>query len=166
MSRRRHGFEPLMLIAVLLGCGGKLEPIGEGTGGGPAVATLIGPVDTQAYCNTVGTIEIEVRARRIGCDPDSTGPCTVPSDPPPIVGDKISCPSTDDQTRLGVDIDEPGVYQVEAVGRSTTGDEQVDCFAPVGTPMGGSPDVEVRGADIEGSAQIELQPGPGPCPEP
>ena len=156
----------LLATLVLASCSNEVAPDGGTGGGGEPAASLLGDVPVEDYCNTAGIFEFEIRARRVGCDPDQAGPCTLPSDPPIIRGDLASCPTSDVTRRMGVDVTEPGVYQVESVARGTIGEESVDCFAPVGTPMGGSPDVEVRAADIEAFAQIQLQWGPGPCPEP
>lgn len=121
-------------------------------------ATLLAQVDVREFCDQVGIVEVVLLAERVGCPPGD--PCELE---PPLVfeGTRYTCPATDDQALLGVDVNEPGVYLVEAQAVFTADGEASECFALADA----DPEILVTRADVEQGAQIMLEDTGVPCPE-
>jgi hypothetical protein len=128
-------------------------------GGEEPRAVLVGAIDTNAYCDMVGVIEVDLRATLVGCV--DAGPCMLPDEPPRVVGDRYTCPATHSSALLGVEVDADGRYTVEAVAILTTQEEQgQQCYAAPGE----APPVLVTVADVDAGAHIMLEPTGSPCP--
>jgi hypothetical protein len=152
---------PLLLCACLDGPS-LLEDGGVDTGpSGDPHATLLGALDAQAACNLTGLVEVVLRATLVGCDPPPPAPCTLPVDPPPVEGDRMTCPSAESNVVLGVEVQRSGRWRVEAAYRYTSGPDALVCYAPDGAD---EPVAVVTGADVDGFAEIEVVSLGGPCP--
>lgn len=77
-------------------------------------AVLLGAVP-NTVCDDPAVVSVELQAVKVGCEDPLPAPCTVPSNPEPVVGDRVSCPITDNSVTLGVRVELAAVYQVEAV---------------------------------------------------
>jgi hypothetical protein len=153
-------------ILVLFGCldGPSLLEDGgvEDTGpSGPPHATLLGSVEAATVCNLTGIVEVVLRATLVGCDPPPPAPCTLPVDPMPIEGDRMTCPSAETTALLGVEVPRSGQWRVEAVYHYATGSDSLVCYAPPGAT---APFAIVTTADIDAFAEIEVVSQGGPCP--
>ena len=136
------------------GCGElEREPTGEE---GAAVATFLVELDASESCNEVGLIELQVRARRVGCG-DVQG-CE--QRPVEVLGTRVTCPSTASETLMGVDVEAPGIYQVDILARFTTGEEEPRCLR---TPDGDA-ELAVTRQALQDSAEFVLEPTDEPCP--
>lgn len=132
---------PLLLV----GCG-DIQGEGDGdTGGGP-LASLLAEIDTNHFCDMVGVVDVVLRA--------------TPASGSPIEGTVFSCPAVDPTALLGVDLGEPGAYQLAAVASFTTGEEAPECF----TAEDGSDTFTVTDAQIDGADQIIIESDHAPCP--
>jgi hypothetical protein len=130
-----------------------------------AGATLLGTFDPNLFCDMVGVVTIEVVATRVGCVPGPPAPCTLPAEPEPIAGDRISCPVTDPSIALGVDLTEPGRYRLEGVGELTTGEQVRRCFSTEDEGGGeGEAEVELDQAAIDAGEQVAMRLTAGSCP--
>jgi len=129
------------------------------TGPGEPRATLLVRVPTTD-CDVVGAVSVQVRARRIGCEQPT--PCTVPANPPDILGDLATCPITEPERLLGVEIDEPGRYYVDTIIDRTPDEPQYECH---GSAMM-NPEVLVTSVDLEVRVERELVALGMPCPDP
>lgn len=139
------------------GCGEAGEEEAD-TDGGREGALLLGEVDAEGACNTAGVIESRIRAFRVGCEQGPPAPCTLPSEPEAIEGDRSSCPTSDQEVLLGVDITQPGRYRVEEVWIDPVVDERVFCFAE-----DGQTEILVTTQDVEEGRSRVLTRTSGPC---
>lgn len=120
-------------------------------------ATLLGRVDVVRFCDRVGVVEVVFRAERIDCPPgDACDPVVSIA----FEGTRYTCPATEAEALMGVEVNEPGIYLVEAVAVFTADGEASECFGRVASP----PAVSVTGAAIEQSAQIMLRGTGEACP--
>jgi hypothetical protein len=155
---------PLLSWAILLGagCPGAVESDeAEGTGAGTADAvTFLGTFDPNLFCDRPEVVAIELQATRVGCVPGPPSPCTLPATPEPISGDRLSCPVTDPQVTLGVEVSTPGGYAVAAVGLHTAAGTTERCLVqPDGRAV-----TEIDAAQIEAGVLISLTPSDAACP--
>ena len=160
----------VMAACLGLGCDG-VEPAdteggGSSSGGGgptptatPGTALLLVEIDPEPACGTVGVTQVQLVARRVGCESPPPAPCTVPVNPPAIGGDTFTCPNTDPSTLLGVELEQGGRYQVQTVIEFTTGETEVQCNA-----LGGDPEIVVSAEDVEAGIVLALDDAAVPCP--
>lgn len=160
MLRRRRIALAHGLLLALSACEGAVGSTEGGTAGDDRLGTvLLADVSVTTLCDRAGAVEIQLRARRIGCEQPT--PCTVPVDPPEIPGDRATCPSAEPSTLMGVAVQQSGRYYVDTVVRFATGDPDTACFAE-----DANVEVLVTSADIEAGADRILEATGGPCPEP
>lgn len=167
LSRGRVVVSAALVVALAPGCSEPRSDDGADSGGssegagGPSQVILLVEVPNST-CDAVGVVEIEARARRVGCESPPPAPCTLPAIPVDILGDKATCPISDPNVRLGVTIDDPGRYLVDTVARRDGDDPITSCFAA--TPM--ATEVLVTTVDLEIRAEKSLMPLGVACPEP
>jgi len=101
---------------------------GSSTGDDEPHVTLLAKV-SNTVCDEVGVVGVQVQAVQVGCENPPPAPCTMPSDPPPELGDMVSCPITDSTVTLGVRIDFAAEYQVSVVADRTPDDPSAECYA-------------------------------------
>ncbi len=152
-----------LVIAGLWACADPASDDAAETGnpGVAGTATLLGTLDPNGFCDMPQVVTIQATATRIGCAPGPPAPCTLPAEPETIEGDVRSCPVTDPEIVLGVDLTSPGRYHFEAVGAQTAGGQTRRCFA-----VDGNVEIEVTGADLDAAAQIFATLDDDPCPAP
>lgn len=127
--------------------------------GVPGTVTLLGTLDPNAFCDMPQVVSIQVQATRIGCVSGPPAPCTLPADPQPVAGDTRSCPVTDPEIVLGVDVTAAGRYHFEALGPGTAGGQTRRCLA-----VDGDLEIVVADADLEAAASIFATATDAPCP--
>lgn len=161
-----HGTGRWALLAGWLSIAGPAcaDDGGDGSGetaspGVPGTASLLGTLDPNLFCDMPSVVTVQVFATRVGCDPESTAPCTLPADPEPVAGDMRACPITDPEIVLGVDVTSAGRYQLEAVGAQTAGGQTARCFA-----VDANVQLDVLEADLQAAAQIYATLTDSPCP--
>ena len=125
----------------------------------PGTVLLLVAVNPEPFCNTVGVTQVQLVARRVGCESAPPAPCTLPVDPPSIEGDVFTCPNTDPSTLLGVEVGQGGRYEVQTVTEFTTGETEVRCNA-----QGGDPEIVVPASAVETGAVTMLDDADVPCP--
>jgi hypothetical protein len=154
---------PTFVLAACTGGPSLLEDGGvESTGpSGDPHATLLATIDGAAACELTGVVEVVLRATIVGCDPPPPAPCTLPVDPIPIEGDRMTCPSSETQVLLGVEVPRTGEWRVEAAYRYVTEPDSFVCYAPPGAT---EPVAVVTMADLDAFAEIEVVSQGGPCP--
>ncbi|MBL8944150.1 MAG: hypothetical protein JNK45_13420 [Myxococcales bacterium] len=130
------------------------------TGDDTPHTTLLATVP-NTLCDAVGVVGVQIQAVQVGCEHPPPAPCTMPSDPPPIDGDTISCPITDPTVTLGVRIEAAAEYQVEVVLDRAPDAETRECFAE--SVMQTS--VLVTSVDLDVGAEKMLIGTGAPCPE-
>ena len=154
-----------LFVLLAAGCDG-LEP--ESTeadtdatpgGGNPGSVLLLAAVGTEGPCNTVGVTQVQLVARRVGCEAAPPAPCTLPADPPTIEGDAFSCPATDPSRLLGVEVVDAGRYEVQSVIEFTDGVREARCHVE-----GGDPEVLVTSEEVESGTVRMLDDGEQACP--
>jgi hypothetical protein len=130
------------------------------TGDASPHALLLAAVP-NTVCDDPKVVSAELRAVKVGCEDPPPAPCTVPSVPVPIVGDRKSCPITDATVTLGVRIEVAAEYEVEAVLERAPDAPDGLCF--------GDPDLEtsvvVTSEDIAARAQKMLEGTGRACPD-
>jgi hypothetical protein len=147
------------LVGSIGACDG-VAPASDATAGTEAPGlVLVAQVELGRSCDLVGAVEVQIRARRIGCERPT--PCTVPAEPPEILGDRATCPSAEAERWMGVRIDRSGRYLVDAVVHFATGDPVFACLEEAGQV-----DVLVTSDDLDGGGDRILEVGEMPCPEP
>jgi hypothetical protein len=122
--------------------------------------TLLATVP-NSVCDAVGVVGVQIQAVQVGCEHPPPAPCTMPSDPPPIEGDTISCPITDPTVTLGVRIEAAAEYQVEVISDRAPEAATRECFAE--SVMQTS--VLVTSVDLDVGAEKTLIGAGAPCPE-
>ena len=149
----------VVAVSLLLACAG-IEPLGgEESGGGGHRAVIVGPIDTNAYCNVVGVVEVAMRAMQVGCEADPPAECVLIDGT--IAGDRFTCPATDPSALLGVEVPAGGRYAVEAVPILTTQEElEADCYALAGS----GPPILVTTEEVDAGAHIMVEATGSPCP--
>lgn len=120
-------------------------------------AVLLAPV-SDTVCETL-VVGVQVQALQVGCEHPPPAPCTMPSDPEPILGDMVSCPLTDDVT-LGVRIELAAEYQVSVVADRSPEDPTTECFAENAMQTS----VRVTSVDLDVQAQKMLVALGSACP--
>lgn len=144
-------------LATTLTVGGGLGCEPEATGPTPG-ALVLGTVDTAEFCDRDEVVSVQISATWLGClaeRPDCDEPTEVVSE-----GDRYSCPATDPQRLLGVELTRPGSYRFEAVATLTTGPPLHHCFVD---PQTDEPTVELPRAAVEDGQTVRL-PHHEPCP--
>jgi hypothetical protein len=150
------------LIGGLLGCANDADSGAEGsssTGAGEPRTTMLVPV-ANSVCDDPKVVAVQARARRIGCEHE---PCTVPADPPYLLGDQASCPITEPELELGVVVDESGEYQIDVLRDRTPEASQSQCYAEStqqSTVLVTSIDLDIR------AVKMDLLALGHPCPDP
>jgi hypothetical protein len=150
-----------LLSVPLHGCPATEEDDGGGsseTGPGEPRTTLIATVPSSA-CDEVGVVSIQIRALRYDCE---FQPCTKPANPQHELGDMATCPITDPERLLGIDVDQSGYYYVDTAADRTPDDPTYECHGT--TVM--QPSVLVTSVDLENRAEYSLVALGNPCPEP
>ena len=157
-----------LAIACALGLGAFVsacDPSDEEDSGGSSETgpdtphvTLLLDVPPSA-CDDAVVVEVQVRARRVGCA--EAGPCTVPANPPEVLGDVATCPITDERL-LAIDIEESGRYLVDTVADRSPDAPAYECYAA----KVGDPDVPITNIDLEAGQDRMLVALGAPCPEP
>ena len=158
---------PCLLACLGLGCDGveTADTDGASTGADeaptaiPGTAILLVDVDPEPACNRVGVTQVQLVARRVGCESPPPAPCTVPVSPPTIEGDRFTCPNTDPSRLMGVEVEQGGRYEVQTVIEFTTGESEVLCNA-----LGGDPEIVVPAEDVEAGSVLTLDDDPVACP--
>jgi hypothetical protein len=149
-------------LALVFGAGCLTTEASDGgsseTGSAGPHATFLVHVPSAA-CDEVGVVSIQVRARRVGCE--QPVPCTVPANPPDILGDTATCPITDPERLLAVEVDESGRYYVDTIADRTPDDPLYECH---GLDM--EAEVLVTSVDLEVGAEKELVALGVECPDP
>ena len=115
---------------------------------------------SNTLCDGVGVVGAQLQAVQVGCESPPPAPCTMPADPPPILGDLLSCPITDPEVTLGVRIERAARYQVEVVADRAPEAPTSECFAE--TTMATS--VLVTGDDLDAHATKMLVGTGTACP--
>lgn len=101
---------------------------GSSTGDTEPHVTLLAEV-SNSVCDDVGVVGVQIQAVQVGCEHPPPAPCTMPSNPPPELGDMVSCPITDNEVTLGVRIDFAAEYQASVVADRTPDDPSAECYA-------------------------------------
>lgn len=114
----------------------------------------------NTVCDEVGVVAVQIEAVQVGCEHPPPAPCTMPSDPPPVLGDMVSCPITDPEVTLGVRIDFAAEYQVSVVLDRTPDAAVSQCYAE--SSMRTS--VLVTSIDLDVHAQKMVTGLGSPCP--
>lgn len=143
-----RGAVAFALAGAIAGCdagGVEPQPQPEGT------ATLRAELDVSDRCNVVGVIEVQLRARWLGCG--DLMDCDPDAGPLQRQGTRVTCPSTEPEVPMAVDVARAGLWRVEAVARQTTGDEEPTCLLG---PDGATP-VVVSVDALDASASIPLE---------
>jgi hypothetical protein len=129
------------------------------TGDDEPHATLLADVP-NTVCDEVGVVGVQIQAVQVGCEHPPPAPCTKPTDPPPQLGDMVSCPITDTNVTLGVEIDFAAEYQVSVVADRTPDDPSAECYAESTSET----TVLVTSEDVDGGAQKLLVGLGSACP--
>lgn len=155
------------MLALLAACSDPVAPEGEtstgvadtSTGEDVPHAVLLAAVP-NTVCDDPTVVSAELQAIKVGCENPLPAPCTNPANPVPVVGDRISCPITDNTVTLGVRVELPAEYQVEAVLERAPDAPDGLCF--------GSDDLEtsvlVTTEDLEAHATKMLETTGQACP--
>jgi hypothetical protein len=141
-------------------CEGEgVQPVADATAGADEqTVTLLADIELTRHCDRVGAVEVQIRARRIGCERPT--PCTIPAEPPEILGDRATCPSAEVRRWMGVQLDRSGRYLVDAVVRFATGDPVMECLTE-----GGEAQLLVTTDELDAGAERILDASAAPCPE-
>jgi hypothetical protein len=120
---------------------------------------LVADVELTRHCDRVGAVEVQIRARRIGCEQPT--PCTQPAEPPETWGDRATCPSGESTRWMGVSVDRAGRYLTDVVVRFATGDPVTECLSDAGDR-----EVLVTSDDLDAGGERILAAERDPCPAP
>ena len=145
-------------LSLSLACddSGQID-MGDGSGGDGAL--VLGTLDPRAHCDMVGAIEVELRAELTGCVNGPPAPCTLPNPPKVVVGDGVTCPTSQSTVTLGVDVTFAGRYRVYPVTIFTDlAEAPGTCFAEQG-----SLEIVVDTEAIEQGAELQLSPTSQHC---
>ncbi len=166
---RRSGPPALLLALALFGCSEESDPIaggeetgdeGSSSGGDDTPHAILLATVSNSICDSVGVVAVQLEAVQIGCERPAPAPCTKPANPPPVIGDRVSCPITDPDVTLGVRIELAAEYSVEVVADRSPEAETRECFAE--STMLSS--VRVTSIDLDVAAQKMLVGKGSACP--
>lgn len=127
----------------------------------PGTVTLLAEVEGARICDSSpGAVSLQLQATLVGCEPGPPAPCTLPSERPVVEGDRATCPITDPIRLMGVDITEPGRYQIDLVVQLTTGESSTECFEGPDEAT----EIAVTEDDLDAGATITVAATGAPCP--
>ncbi len=167
---RAASVSTFLAFFLCIGCDPGVEPTGEDTDGEtdadaggqtatPGTVLLLVDVNPEPACSDPDVTQVQIVARRIGCESPPPAPCTVPVNPPAIEGDVFTCPNTDPSRLLGVEVTQAGRYVVETLATVTAAEPDVTCYG-----LDGAAEIVVPADDVEAGATIMLDAAAVGCP--